>query len=543
MPVLLGVAATLILFGPADLLARLIGPNSAPLLALGQAIIPLTPTSIIKPVIAIFGDNDKLVLVATVGLGALVLGGLIGWLGSTRPRAALIAFAIAGLVPAVVVLTAPGASVLDVVPTLLSLGVGIVVLGLGLRMAARTPAEAVAPPAADADQAPVASDAAPSPAEADEAPASPSTRLLARGSDRARPTSRRRFFALTGTAAVIGAIGVATGQSLITLTREVGAAAATLVLPRAARRAQPIPADADLGVKGVEPFITDQKDFYRIDTVLAPPTIDPSTWSLRIHGMVDNEVTITMDELLALPLEEQHTTLTCVSNPVGGDLVGTATWLGYPVRELLRRAGPKPGADMVLSKSDDGFSASTPLEAMLDDRDALLAVGMNGQPLTPVHGFPARLVVAGLYGFVSATKWVTELEVTRFDRAEAYWTQRGWDAKAPILVASRIDVPRPLARIPAGTVVAGGSAWAQTRGIERVEVRLDDGEWTQADLGAEVNADTWRQWRAEFPDVGEGLHAITVRAVDGEGTVQTAERRESIPNSATGHHRIQFTVE
>ncbi|RAE64119.1 oxidoreductase, partial [Burkholderia multivorans] len=180
-----------------------------------------------------------------------------------------------------------------------------------------------------------------------------------------------------------------------------------------ARRARPIPPEASLGVEGIEPFITDQKDFYRIDTVLAPPTIDPRTWSLRIHGMVENEVTLTMDELLALPLEEQHTTLTCVSNPEGGDLVGTATWLGYPVRELLRRARPQPGADMVLSKSDDGFSASTPLEAMLDDRDALLAVGMNGQPLTPVHGFPARLVVAGLYGFVSATKWVTELEVTR----------------------------------------------------------------------------------------------------------------------------------
>ncbi|MGN6033771.1 molybdopterin-dependent oxidoreductase [Brevibacterium casei] len=538
LPVLLGAAATLVLFGLADLIARLIGPNSAPLLALGQAIIPLTPTSIIKPVIAIFGDNDKLVLVATVGLGALVLGGLIGWFGSVRPRAALAAFTLAGLVPAVVVLTAPGARLLDLIPTLLGLAVGLVVLGVGLRMEDRSPA---------------AGDAAPTPAEAvvpprvtdDTAPSAPPpvTRLLTRSPSRQRPTSRRRFLALTGTAAVIGAIGVAAGQSLVTLTREAGAAAANFVLPRAARRARPIPPEASLGVGGIEPFITDQKDFYRIDTVLAPPTIDPRTWSLRIHGMVENEVTLTMDELLALPLEEQHTTLTCVSNPVGGDLVGTATWLGYPVRELLRRARPQPGADMVLSKSDDGFSASTPLEAMLDDRDALLAVGMNGQPLTPVHGFPARLVVAGLYGFVSATKWVTELEVTRFDRAEAYWTQRGWDAKAPILVASRIDVPRPLARVAAGTVVAGGSAWAQTRGIERVEVRLDDGDWTEAELGADVSDDTWRQWRAEFPDVGAGTHAITVRAVDGEGTVQTAERRESIPNSATGHHRIQFTVE
>src|SRR5699024_7073635 len=227
------------------------------------------------------------------------------------------------------------------------------------------------------------------------------------------------------------------------------------------------------------------------------PSIEPAEWSLRIHGMVDNEVTLTMDDVLDLPLEEHHITLTCVSNPVGGDLVGAATWLGDPFRALLGRARPRREADMVLSHSFDGFTASTPLPALTDDRDALLAVGMNGGPLPPEHGFPARLVVPGLYGFVSATKWVTEPEVTPFDEKTAYWTDRGWDAAAPILVASRIEVPKPLATVSAGDLRAGGTAWAQRSGIERVEVRLDDGDWTEATLAEEVTIDTWRQWRAD----------------------------------------------
>lgn len=330
---------------------------------------------------------------------------------------------------------------------------------------------------------------------------------------------------------------------MASLTLDAGAAVAKLVLPTPAKKAPPIPADAHPDVKGLAPFVTDPKDFYRIDTALAPPVIDPQEWSLRIHGMVESEVTLTMDDLLDLPLEEHHITLTCVSNPVGGDLVGNATWLGYPVRELLRRAMPHKDADMVLSHSFDGFSASTPIEALTDDRDSLLAVGMNGSPLPPEHGFPARLVVPGLYGFVSATKWVTELEVTRFDEKTAYWTDRGWDAKAPILVASRVEVPKPLAKVPAGDLVVGGTAWAQQSGIERVDVKLDDGDWTSAELGDEVNIDTWRQWKTGFSDVDAGLHTVTVRAIDQDGNVQTPERRKSIPNSATGHHHIQFSVE
>ena len=509
-----GIVATVMMFGLADLIARAFTPSAAPLLTLGQAIIPLAPPAAIKPVIALFGDNDKLVLVLSTGLGAIVLAGLIGALAASRRRLATTLLIVAGLVPVIVIIIRPEAGALDLVPALIGFAVGITGFILLLRLGLPTsPAEA-------ADRADVT-----------------------RGSRTSDPLSRRRFFGLAGAVGAIGAVSIAAGQTIVSLTQDAGAAVAKLVLPTPAKKAAAIPAAASTDLDGTVPFVTDAKDFYRIDTVLSPPVIDPQQWSLRIHGMVEKEVTLTMDDVLDLPLEEHHITLTCVSNPVGGELVGNATWLGYPVRELLARARPSADADMVLSHSFDGFTASTPLGALTDDRAALLAVGMNGEPLTPIHGFPARLVVPGLYGFVSATKWVTELEVTRFDEKTAYWTDRGWDALAPILVASRIEVPRPLATVPAGDIQVGGTAWAQHSGIDRVEVKLDDGEWTQADLAAEVTIDTWRQWRAEFAEVAAGSHTLTVRATDKDGTVQTSKRRESIPNSATGHHHIQFRVE
>ncbi|TGD38740.1 molybdopterin-dependent oxidoreductase [Brevibacterium aurantiacum] len=530
---LAGIVATLVLFGAADLIARAFGPQAAPLLALGQTIIPLAPTEIVKPVIDLFGTNDKLFLILTTGFAALVLGGLIGWLASHRLRLATVLLCTAGLVPIPVILIRPESSVIDIIPTLIGLVVGLAIFRI-LMSSGPSRTETRTAPAAPAKFPAAArparsSTAGPSPADSTEAPAS--------------EPSRRRFFVITGIIGTVGAAAVAAGQTVASLTLDAGAAAAKLVLPTPAKKAPPIPSNAHPDVKGLTPFVTDPQDFYRIDTALAPPVIDPEEWSLRIHGMVESEVTLTMDDLLDLPLDEHHLTLTCVSNPVGGDLVGNATWLGYPVRELLRRANPNKDADMVLSHSIDGFSASTPIEALTDGRDSLLAVGMNGSPLPPEHGFPARLVVPGLYGFVSATKWVTELEVTRFDEKTAYWTDRGWDAKAPILVASRVEVPKPLAKVPAGDVAVAGTAWAQRSGIKRVDVKLDDGEWTSAELGDEVNIDTWRQWKTGFSDVEAGLHTVTVRAIDQDGNVQTPERRKSIPNSATGHHHIQFSVE
>ncbi|WP_209324335.1 molybdopterin-dependent oxidoreductase [Brevibacterium renqingii] len=513
-----GIAAALVLFGAADLLARALGPPAAPLLTLGQTLIPLAPPAVVEPVIDLLGRNDKPFLIACTGLAALALGGLIGSLarGGTgsarRTRLATLLLTAAGLVPVAAILLQPGARPADAVPALVGLVLGLIVFRLLL--GSHRPG-----------------------GPAREAHASSTGEAAAGQAD------RRQFIRLAGVLAAAGAAAVAAGQTVASLAQDAGAAVTRLVLPEPARKAPAIPASASANVAGAVPFVTDPEDFYRIDTVLAPPAIEPVEWSLRIHGMVENEVTLTMEDVLDLPLEEHHITLTCVSNPVGGDLVGTATWLGFPVRELLGRAGPSQDADMVLSHSFDGFTASTPLAALTDERDALLAVGMNGAPLPPEHGFPARLVVPGLYGFVSATKWVTELEVTRFDEKTAYWTDRGWDAQAPILVASRIEVPKPLATVSAGNVRVGGTAWAQRSGIESVEVRLDDGDWTEAALAEEVTIDTWRQWRTDFAEVEPGSHTLTVRATDKDGTVQTAKRRDPIPNSATGHHHIQFRVE
>jgi hypothetical protein len=271
------------------------------------------------------------------------------------------------------------------------------------------------------------------------------------------------------------------------------------------------------------------------------PRIDPSGWRLTIDGMVDHTVSLTFEELLALPLEESTTTLACVSNYVGGDLIGNATWLGYPIRRLLARAVPHPDADMVLSTSFDGFTAGTPLAALTDERNAILAIGMNGQPLPFEHGYPVRMVVPGLYGYVSATKWVTRLTVTRFDRASGYWTHQGWSARGPVKLESRIDVPRPGRTVPAGVVAVAGVAWQQHVGISRVQVRVDDGEWNDAELAEAISPDTWRQWVWRWPAT-RGTHTLTVRATDAKGRVQTAEVADVVPDGATGLDSVRVDV-
>jgi DMSO/TMAO reductase YedYZ molybdopterin-dependent catalytic subunit len=313
-------------------------------------------------------------------------------------------------------------------------------------------------------------------------------------------------------------------------------------LPAAASTAPPVPGGAELGIDGLDAYVTPNETFYRIDTALRVPQVDPRDWSLTVTGLVDEPFTLTWDDLLALPLQEHHVTLACVSNAVGGNLIGNALWLGYPVRELLARARPRAGADMVLSRSTDGFTAGTPLEVLLeDDRQCLLAIGMNGEPLPPEHGFPARLVVPGLYGYVSATKWVTELKVTRFADDEAYWTPRGWSALGPIKLSSRIDVPRPGDDLPTGTVTVAGVAWAQHTGISRVEVRVDGGAWVAAELADTVGPDTWRQWRYDW-DAAPGEHVVAVRATDADGVVQVEAEAPPAPDGATGWHTIPLTI-
>ncbi len=301
-------------------------------------------------------------------------------------------------------------------------------------------------------------------------------------------------------------------------------------------------AGVDVGVPGVSAFRTPTEEFFLIDTAFGAPRVDAAAWRLRIHGMVRQEITLDYAGLLAREQVERDVTLSCVSNEVGGDLVGNARWLGTRIAPILAEAGPLPDADMVLSTSQDGWTASTPLEALTDDRDALLAVAMNGEVLSPSHGFPVRMVVPGLYGFVSATKWLVDLEVTRFDRATAYWTSRGWSDHGPVKLSSRIDVPRAGASIKAGEVAVGGVAWEPHTGIDAVQVRVDDGDWRPARLGASASADAWRQWAFAWPAT-PGRHRLAVRAVDGAGRVQTGERTDVVPDGATGWHTIEVDVQ
>ncbi|MBN9170530.1 MAG: molybdopterin-dependent oxidoreductase [Microbacterium sp.] len=353
--------------------------------------------------------------------------------------------------------------------------------------------------------------------------------------------SRRRFLIATGAAAVVGILAAAGGTVLQTGARAASAVRAAIRLPKPAVAAAPVPAGAELGIPGLATVITPNDSFYRIDTALVVPQVSTADWELRIHGMVDHEVTLTWDELLALPLEESHTTLTCVSNVVGGDLIGTAKWLGYPLRHLLARAMPHADADMVLSTSVDGFTAGTPLEVLTDDRNAILAVGMNGEPLPVEHGFPVRMVVPGLYGYVSATKWVVDLEVTRFDKAVAYWTTEGWSERGPIKLESRIDRPKRKQDLKAGDTVIAGVAWQQHVGVSKVEVSIDEGPWREATLAAAISDDPWVQWMMPWTAT-KGEHFIRCRATNKHGETQTQTQAQPAPDGASGWPEILIQV-
>jgi len=306
--------------------------------------------------------------------------------------------------------------------------------------------------------------------------------------------------------------------------------------------APPVPGGADFVTDGTPAFLTSNRDFYRVDTALVVPRIRAEEWQLRVHGMVDRELRIGFDELRGRPLVERAITLTCVSNQVGGQYVSTARFLGVPLRDVLTQAGVRPGADQLVSRSADGWTAGTPTDVVLEnDRGALLAIGMNGEPLPVEHGFPVRMVVPGLYGYVSATKWLVELELTTFEAFDPYWARRGWAKQAPIKTMSRIDKPRAFDSVASGRVVVAGVAWAQHRGVEAVEVRIDGGPWQRAELSTEVSVDTWRMWRTEFT-LPPGRHTAEARAADRTGSVQTEQRADPIPDGATGWHSVVFTV-
>ncbi|HYY09899.1 MAG TPA: molybdopterin-dependent oxidoreductase [Kineosporiaceae bacterium] len=509
-----GIAAGGLTLAVADLVAQVVDPAASPLIAVGGTFIDLTPGWLKDFAVSTFGTNDKLVLLLSMGAVITALAAVAGLAVRRRPRVAAALVLLLGIVAALAAATRPVAGPLAVVPSLVGLAAGLAALLLYARvLRGRGPRRLRAP--------------APGAAPAEVTPARPA------------PARRQVLGTVVGTAGVAVLAGAA-GRLLPDVTGH-GTGPQDVRLPAAADPAKGDLAATSVGVAGVTPFVTAARDFYRIDTALAVPQLDASRWRLRLHGLVDREIELSFRDLLAMPLVERTITLTCVSNEVGGTLAGNATWLGVPVRTLLERAGVRPEADMVLSRSSDGFTASTPVAALTDGRDALLAVGMNGAPLPYEHGFPVRMVVPGLYGFVSATKWLVDLEVTRFDRAQAYWTRRGWSPEAPIRTFSRIDVPRPFAQAKAGTVAVGGVAWAQHRGVNGVEVRVDGGPWSPARLGGVPSVDTWRQWSWEW-DATPGLHRLEVRATDALGDTQPETRRPPKPDGATGWHSVTVTV-
>jgi DMSO/TMAO reductase YedYZ molybdopterin-dependent catalytic subunit len=354
--------------------------------------------------------------------------------------------------------------------------------------------------------------------------------LLRRDAPSAPAADRRLFLGFVGGVAVAAAGSALWARSIV---RQVAVSARNAIrLPAPREPAPPVPAAASFDVPGITPIVTTNDDFYRIDTAFVTPRVDASDWSLSVRGFVRQPFSLGYDELVAMPLVERYVTLACVSNEVGGSLVGNAKWLGVPLADILDRARPTDQAEQVVGRSVDGFTAGFPIELAHDGRDALVAVGMNDEPLPFEHGFPARLVVEGVYGYVSATKWLSEIELTSWD-FDGFWIPRGWAKEGPIKTQSRIDVPRR-GEVPAGRTVVAGVAWAQNRGIERVEVRVDGGDWIECELAAPIGDGTWRQWRAVV-DLDPGEHTIEARATDATGAPQSGEYRPPQPDGATGY--------
>ncbi|MGW9631863.1 molybdopterin-dependent oxidoreductase [Agromyces sp. NPDC055520] len=507
LPAVAGVASVALGVGVGELVAAVVAPASGPFVGVGSLLIDLAPSWAKDSAIALFGTGDKAALLVGIGLVLLAVAGAAGVLEARRPPWGMVVIGAVGVVGAVAAASRANASMLAIVPSAVAAIAAMLSLTFLLKRLVAGPAPGPTPD-----------------------PASASASV-----------DRRRFLGWAGGAAALGALAALGGYALQAGARAVTAVRDAIRLPTPVTTAT-VPAGAELGIDGLTPIVTPNAEFYRIDTALAVPAVDPADWRLRVHGLVDHEITLTWDELLALPLDESVTTLACVSNEVGGGLIGNAVWLGYPIRELLARAGPSADADMVLSRSIDGFTASTPLEVLQDDRDAILAVGMNGEPLPAEHGFPVRMVVPGLYGYVSATKWVVDLEVTRFDAASAYWTDRGWSAHGPIKLSSRIDVPRQGQSVSPDSAVLAGVAWHQHVGVAGVEVQIDGGEWRAAELATAINDDTWVQWRYEWSDASAGSHRVRVRAIGADGEVQTAKRQGVVPDGATGLDEVTVEV-
>ena len=495
-----GLLAAAVALAVSEVVAGLLSGAPSLVLSVGARVVDTVPGPVERQAIDLLGTADKPVLLAGILLLSAACGALLGVLATRRflaGAAGLVAFAVLGGAAA---LADPQAGAVPVLVVVQAGAVAGVLALWALLRAARVPAV-------------------------------PAT--VAGGMD------RRGFLRAAVAAAALAAAGGLAGQLLETRQR-VGRIRAAIRLPEPVRAAPVAVAGASLDVAGLTPLHVPNARFYRIDTALRVPQVDPATWSLRVHGDVERPFELSYDELLALPQVEADITIACVSNEVGGSLVGNARWQGVPLRTLLTRAGVRPGGTQLLGRSVDGFTAGFPTDTALALDNAMVAVGMNGEPLPTDHGFPARIVVPGLFGYVSATKWLSEIELTD-SSVEGYWIPRGWAKQGPVLTQSRIDVPARSARVPAGSTVVAGVAWAPTRGIRSVEVRVDDGPWEPAELAAALGDECWRQWLYRW-DARPGRHRLTVRATDGDSVLQTDARAPVAPSGATGHHRRDVEV-
>jgi DMSO/TMAO reductase YedYZ molybdopterin-dependent catalytic subunit len=581
-----GLVAAAAAMGIGQLFAGFTVPAASPVVAVGEAAIDRTPLAVKDWATSTFGTSDKTVLLAGVLAVVFLYSVVVGVLAMRRLALGFAGLAIFAGIGLAAALTRHDATGSYVVPTLFGAVAGALMLwwlvvaarrAAGARAAeraARAPsaADQLPPIAFGPDERDGEDDAGPGgqddgigwvPAGGGAPAGSPGTGDGgSRGTGpragppppggrapspawtpawQAKSAARRHFLTAAGVGIAAAAIGEFGGRSL-SERKNVSLAQAALRFPRAAVPAPPLPAGVNLPVPGISSFITPNSQFYRVDTALIVPQVDPSSWQLRIHGMVSREVVITFDELLRRPLIEDYITLCCVSNPVGGPYIGNAKWLGASYASLVRAAGPLRGADQLLCTSVDGFTVGTPLAVVLDGhRDSLIAVAMNGTALPTAHGFPARLVVPGLYGYVSACKWVVDIEVTTFAAAQAYWVPRGWSQLGPIKTESRIDVPAGGSTVKAGQVAVAGVAWAQHKGVEAVEVRVDGGPWHQATLATVPDIDTWRQWVWQW-DATKGTHLIEARTTDKTGYTQTSAVADVAPNGASGYPSTQVNV-
>ncbi|MBU1802318.1 MAG: molybdopterin-dependent oxidoreductase [Actinobacteria bacterium] len=508
----IGVAAGLAGLATGYLVSAVMNLRLTPVSAVAELVVQLAPDAAANN--RDLGAADKPLLVAGIYLILLLSFALIGRLARGAWWRPVVGFGVIALIGVVATMSANGAKVTDVTPV--AVGFAVMIVALSLLAERLRSLEAIT------DQ-----------------------QRFSQPYVRSRRSFLTMAAAVVGVAAVAGIAGTIRGGSRRAVEearRNLAATDATKASPlRLAVTAPQVPADVAVGVDGVAPWMTPANDFYLIDTAFSKPMITPQEWTLRIHGMVDQEITLTYDDLVQRELLEDWVTLNCVSNPIGGELVGNAWWSGVALAPILEEAGIQEGADAILQTSDDGWNCATPVETVMDGRNAMLALYMNGEPLPVEHGFPVRAIVPGLYGYVSATKWVVDMELTRFDAVDAFWTQRGWGELGPVKMASRIDVPRDGASVESGDVVVAGSAWHQHTGIEGVEIAVDGGAWQPTELAGEVTDDSWTQWRTSvFLD--RGSHRVRVRAINKDGEVQTGAYADVLPDGATGWHEIYVDV-